>query len=339
MFRPIQIQRYVAFMQSRGVASGSVLQGSGITYEDLLDPNFLVDLDQSQSVVANLLRLSGDQGIAFEMVNDTKLTDLGLLAYTMISSGTTYDAAVVWQKYSSPLVGILVEHPALSSLQSCDGKRDDFPMSLTAMAPLGSVSRFCIEEVLIILKKLGGELINEPLVASRLELSYPSPPHRALYDEFFNCPIRFDAPQTRITFKLSFDIPLRSKNAEVNAICLRQCNQITRQVTSGAPVIARLRSLLMRNPELTATVDELARELGMSSRTLQRHLQTKGTNYRKLVNELRADLVGDYLRSGRMTQKEVGYTLGFEDTNSFRRAFKSWTGQTIQEYLASVTTP
>jgi len=40
----------------------------------------------------------------------------------------------------------------------------------------------------------------------------------------------------------------------------------------------------------------------------------------------------EYLGSGEFQPKEIGYLLGFKDPDAFRRAFKSWTGQTVSEY-------
>ena len=74
----------------------------------------------------------------------------------------------------------------------------------------------------------------------------------------------------------------------------------------------------------------------MSARTLRRHLQEEGASYQKLVGEFRADLAQEYLRSSSISTKEVAFLLGYNDTNAFRRAFKEWTGTTVQEYRAQL---
>ena len=136
-----------------------------------------------------------------------------------------------------------------------------------------------------------------------------------------------------MTFRMPrLDAPLRCSDSEVNEICLRQCDQGIKQIMNNDRVLTRLRSQLRRTPWSIPSLEEAARELGMSGRTLQRHLEDEGTTYRQVVNDIRLDLASGYFRSSGMTSKEVGYSLGFEDTNAFRRAFKSWTGQTIHEF-------
>ena len=80
-----------------------------------------------------------------------------------------------------------------------------------------------------------------------------------------------------------------------------------------------------------------ARLLGMSARTLRRHLQDEGHSYQTLARDFRADLAREYLASTNMTAKEVAYFLGFDDVHYFRQAFKSWTGQTVNEYRLSAS--
>ncbi|MNG06523.1 DNA-binding transcriptional regulator GadX [compost metagenome] len=83
------------------------------------------------------------------------------------------------------------------------------------------------------------------------------------------------------------------------------------------------------------SITESARTLGMSVRTLRRQLLREGTSYQALLDGFRRDLAMEYLNSGHMTPKEVGYLLGFQSASNFRRAFRAWTGQTIGEYLNS----
>ena len=66
----------------------------------------------------------------------------------------------------------------------------------------------------------------------------------------------------------------------------------------------------------------------MSKRTLQRRLEDEGENFRALVNSTRENLARHYLGNTTMSSGEIAFLLGFEDPNSFYRAFQDWTGQT-----------
>ena len=64
----------------------------------------------------------------------------------------------------------------------------------------------------------------------------------------------------------------------------------------------------------------------MSARTLQKKLGEAGTTWRERLDSTRRELALGYLRSGRYSLGEITYMLGFNDTSSFSRAFKRWTG-------------
>ena len=79
----------------------------------------------------------------------------------------------------------------------------------------------------------------------------------------------------------------------------------------------------------------VAKELGMGERTLQRRITEKGTTFRKLLNEIRHESARQYLSDPLIETTETAFLLGFEDANSFYRAFRSWEGKTPAEWRAT----
>ena len=73
-------------------------------------------------------------------------------------------------------------------------------------------------------------------------------------------------------------------------------------------------------------MQEIARELHLSSRTLQRRLQEAGYSFQQVLEEARHQLARHYLTSSLLDLNETAYLLGYEDSNSFVRAFRSWEG-------------
>jgi AraC-like DNA-binding protein len=79
----------------------------------------------------------------------------------------------------------------------------------------------------------------------------------------------------------------------------------------------------------------VARELGLSERTLQRRITDEGTTFRQMLNETRHELVRQYLGNASVEINEAAFLVGYEDPNSFYRAFRSWEGQTPAEWRAA----
>lgn len=325
MLRPVKIHHYVSMMQSRGVDPMRVLAGTGVDALRLSDPAYLVNLQQCRSVVSNVIHLTGDQGIGFEMGQHARISDFGVITHAMMSSHTLRQAMQYWLRYSN-LVGMLIR-------LSLHDERDGWTVVFSETEPLGPIFKFCVEEILVTGVTIASMLAGQPVRPSRINLSYPAPLNAAMYHSRFNCPIQFNAPHTSITVREPHaDTILPGHNPELNELFHAYCRRVMRQIAGSDTMRARLRSLLLMHTGQLPRLEEAAHSLGMSARTLRRHLQQEGSSYQAVIDEYRFDLASDYLRSQDLAPKEIGFLLGYRDTNAFRRAFKSWSGETILQY-------
>lgn len=95
----------------------------------------------------------------------------------------------------------------------------------------------------------------------------------------------------------------------------------------------RVRSALVELlPAGKTTIDFVASKLCMSRRALQRKLTDERTTFQQQLNSTRLLLAQKYLRDGERTNDDIAFLLGYEDTSSFLRAFRTWTKQTVAEY-------
>ena len=89
--------------------------------------------------------------------------------------------------------------------------------------------------------------------------------------------------------------------------------------------------LLEGLPSGRSTIAEVARALGMSSRTLQRRLHDEGTSFQAVLGATRHKLARHYLGGTELTCSEISFLLGYEEVNSFFRAFHEWTGTSPEQ--------
>ena len=98
---------------------------------------------------------------------------------------------------------------------------------------------------------------------------------------------------------------------------------------AAASAAERVRAALLDMlPAGDSTMTAVAHHLVTSPRTLQRQLQGEGTTFQAVLADTREHLARHYLAHGAMTTAEIAYLLAYEDTNSFYRAFRTWTGAT-----------
>ena len=113
----------------------------------------------------------------------------------------------------------------------------------------------------------------------------------------------------------------------------KRLSEMDRDDSFAAKVRSALTELL---PSGAGTADDVAIKLGVSKRTLQRKLLEENTSFQKQLNGTRELLAKHYLRNTDMSSDEIAFLLGYQEINSFLRAFNVWTGMSITEYRASI---
>ncbi|WP_448554924.1 AraC family transcriptional regulator ligand-binding domain-containing protein [Thalassotalea montiporae] len=76
------------------------------------------------------------------------------------------------------------------------------------------------------------------------------------------------------------------------------------------------------------SMQNAASHLAVSPRTMQRRLKSEKTSFQKELAEVRKELAMHYLKKTEYNSLEIAFLLGYDDPNSFFRAFNKWTGKT-----------
>lgn len=166
-----------------------------------------------------------------------------------------------------------------------------------------------------------------PVNPKRIEFQRPEK-HRKMHEAHFKCPVKFGARQNVLVFsKADVDRPFLTHNADLLAMVAPQLEaELTRQLaqkTTSEQVKGIMKKLLAgQRPAL----QDIARELHLSTRTLQRRLTDEGVTFQQLMEGARRELAQHYLLHSSLELNETAYLLGYEDANSFFRAFHDWEG-------------
>lgn len=188
---------------------------------------------------------------------------------------------------------------------------------------------------LISLARLG---TKKEIVPLSLELPFEAnlPAVVASYEEYFGRKISF-GNKIEIVFSAKDALyPFFTENQEMWNCFKPGLQEHLSELEGNSPVSKRIRCLLLTMlPSGTSSLEEAAAKLGIGPRTLQRKLARESIKYKSLVNDTRRELAEYYLRNMTISIPEITYLLGYQDSNSFQRAFKEWTGITPGEYRSS----
>jgi AraC-like DNA-binding protein len=149
-----------------------------------------------------------------------------------------------------------------------------------------------------------------------------------MYEAHFGCPVKFKAKQNALIFsKADIELPFATYNADLLAVITppleaELAEQLGHKTFSEQAKAILKRLLAGQRPG----IQDLARELHLSTRTLQRRLTEQGITFQSLLEEARRELAHHYLLHSSLELSETAYLLGYEDANSFFRAFHHWEG-------------
>jgi AraC-like DNA-binding protein len=161
----------------------------------------------------------------------------------------------------------------------------------------------------------------------RVEFAQPRP-HLKAVERHFGCRAVCGGPRNALVFRAA-DAQRRfvTRNAELLALLAPQFEQELKQQNAEEKFAERVRSAIQQ--KLTGrrpAIEDIAGALHISSRTLQRRLQDEGSSFQRVLEEARHQLARHYLNNSGLELNEAAYLLGYEDGNSFVRAFRGWEG-------------
>lgn len=150
----------------------------------------------------------------------------------------------------------------------------------------------------------------------------------ARYEAYFGCALR-RAPRTEIRFSAADTArPFLTSNAGMWDFFEGRLNQKLADLDTGATTAQRVRAVLLEAlPGGDASIESVAERLAMSKRTLQRKLAAEAETFQGLLGTLRTELADHYLRQSALSLGEISFLLGFQEPNSFIRAYQEWKGE------------
>jgi AraC-like DNA-binding protein len=182
------------------------------------------------------------------------------------------------------------------------------------------------------LARLGTRKRMVPLRVELVEL----PDERGPYQEYFGVRLS-PGSANRLAFSATdARQPFLTENAAMWDFFEAGLSEKLSDLDSEASMKERVRSALKEMlPAGQSSIEEATNRLAMSKRSLQRRLSEESSSYQEVLNATRRELAHYYLSRSSASLVEIAFLLGFQDGNSFIRAFRGWTGQTPGEYRTS----
>ncbi|GAB2993844.1 AraC family transcriptional regulator [Amycolatopsis acidiphila] len=315
------------FAVEHGLGEDEVLAGSGLAPAQLADATAEVDARQELQVVRNLAAALPDAGLS--LGREYHATAFGIFGFAFMSSPTVRDAVNLALRYLDLSFAFSMPRAVLAD--------ERVRMELDDGALPADVARFLVERDLSAIHTMLTELLPTRVPLISLELRFPEPSTVDEYVAGFGVQPRFGQPANIGTFDATFlDEPLPLANPQTVAVCEAQCRALVSQRRRRVGIAHEVRVRLTRFGALADGMPGVARDLGVSTRTLRRKLEDSGTSFRALLDEVREALAEEMLTTGALSIEDVAIRLGYAEASSFIHAFKRWKGTTPAAYVRRV---
>jgi AraC-like DNA-binding protein len=178
---------------------------------------------------------------------------------------------------------------------------------------------------------------TEPVRPRRIELTRREA-HEAALRRHFDCEIRFDAKDDGMVFdEATLALPMVHRNAQLFSVLLPGLELAIANEERERTLVDDLRvavtdAMCGGRPAIAA----MAKSLGMSARTMQRRLGALGTTYQAVLDDVRRRSARRLLANTDLQTGEIAFLLGFEEVNSFTRAFQVWEGVRPAQWRARI---
>lgn len=217
-------------------------------------------------------------------------------------------------------------------------QRGDLSLSPRWLESEGEVPQALVVVELAFLLRLARQATREPIRALRVTLRrLPERAQAEDYARFFGVAVRRGDVSSLLLSASDASRPFLTENEAMWRVFEPDLRRRLGELDASASIAERVRAALLELlPGGQSGIESVARRLAVSSRTLQRRLGDEGESFRGLVNRTREDLARHYLTTTSLTTGEIGFLLGFEDPNSFFRAFRDWTGTTPEAMRAAI---
>lgn len=319
------------YAAERDVPTARMLHGTGLTEQQLRDPDAQIDAHAELTVIRNLVRALPDlPALGIEVGRRYRITTFGIFGFACVSSPTLGEAISFALRY--------LDLSFTFCLPVAEWGEGEFVAWVRDESVPADVRQFLVERDVTAMHQVMSDLLGTHLPLTRAEFRFSAPSYADRIRAVTVVRPQFDMPHNLFAIDpVMLEQPLPQANEHTWTMCLTQCRDLVHRRRARTGIAAEVRARLVPRGGADGFaappgIDTVASDLNMSTRTLRRHLDAAGTSYRALLDEVRRALAEEMLTATPLSVSDVAIRLGYAEASTFIYAFKRWTGGTPAAY-------
>jgi AraC-like DNA-binding protein len=320
--RGVAARETLSYLDRRGIDAKPALFGAGISRRQLSQDDIGLPVVSQYRFLELAAAEANDQLLGLHVAAEMDIRSIGLLFYLTGSAPTVTEALENLARYSQ------TTNEALAV--EISRRRDEAILAVRHVQDFDEQHRQFFELLALWLIRTLHKETNRDFALLRVTFTHARNADLREIHRLLRCPVEF--AQTADSWVLPqrvMDLPIVSGDSQLLKILTAHADDLLTErhsVTGLQSLVANQLTNLLPSGESRAAV--VARQLGMSQRSLTRHLAEEGTTFGEVLERLRQRLAARYLADDRMSVQQTAWLLGYSEVGAFNHAYKRWTGTT-----------
>ena len=310
----------LSYLDRRGIDADPALFGAGTSRRQLSQADIGLPVASQYRFLELAAAEANDQVLGLHVAAEMDLRSIGILFYLTGSAPTVTEALENLARYSQ------TANEALAL--EISRQKDEVILAIRHVQEFYEEHRQFFELLALWFVRTLHKETNRDFAPLRVTFTHARNADLREVHRLLRCPVDF--AQTVDGWVLPqrvMDLPIVSGDSYLLKILTAHAEDLLaerRSVTGLQSMVANQLASLLPSGESRAAV--VARLLGMSSRSLTRHLADEGTTFGEILEQLRQRLAARYLADNRMSVQQIAWLLGYSEVGAFNHAYKRWTG-------------
>lgn len=312
---------FLDFLKLRGIDPAPIMTACQFSEEKFATPHTFLTRTECLHFLDQVLKHVDEPGIGLAFGAYLNITNHGFLGYAIMCSEDLRHAINLVLRF----LKIRTQLVKLTLRESNDNA------SIVVDVLLGDdrMRQFLLEILASNLIAMMRSLLPNTDIKPECNLKYDAPVHAEMYTDMLKIPIRFSAQENSVTFNArNLKEPIPSADKYALSLVESQLTSLLDNFEEDHALERTIAKLIRTGEGYHLSLEDTAKRLHMSSRTLRRKLKEKDTSFREIKEKVYQDAAKDYLKNSELSINEIAFLLGYENPANFINAFKRWFGLT-----------
>ena len=316
IYSSTKLKAAVDIAEAHGLSPSDTLRDTGIGPDYLSNGENLISVTQYLTALSNIESTRADPYLAFTIGQSVHVSTYGMYGFAILCSKNFRQTMAFAERF----------HGLATPVARIAFQEDEAQVGW-AIEPIGHpvvtppLRHFLINLQMGIHLSLHRDVMGQEFLPRRLCFDYP----RTAFNQvppLGDVSVAYDQPACFMHIDghwLDREPPFGNRLTfqQVETLCRKEMDQMARRIGTAGLV----RSWLLKSIARPLSLEQIAEEMGLSSRTLRRRLTAENLTYRQILDDVRASLAIRYVKDNTLTNEQTAHALGFSEVSSFRRAF------------------